>query len=48
MNVFKGRVQCFSMQVLMNKCFLQTPEKQFGTDPSFRFREKRTHFNYEK
>jgi len=24
-----GRVQCFSMQVVMNKCFLLNPEKIF-------------------
>jgi len=24
----KGPVQCFSMQVVMNKCFLQNPEKK--------------------
>jgi len=26
----------------MNKCCLLNPEKKFGTDPSCRFREKRT------
>jgi len=25
---FKGWVQCFSMQVVMNKCFLLNPEKK--------------------
>jgi len=25
---FKGRVHCFSMQVVMNKCFLLNPEKR--------------------
>jgi len=30
---FKGPVHCFSMQVVMNKCFLLNPEKKFGTDP---------------
>jgi len=25
--VIKGRVHCFSMQVVMNKCFLLNPEK---------------------
>jgi len=44
---FKGRVHCFSMQVVMNKCFLQNPEKNFGADPYCRFREKST-FNFEK
>jgi len=24
---FKGRVHCFSMQVVMNKCFILNPEK---------------------
>jgi len=37
----KGRVQCFSMQVVINKCFLLNPEKKFGTYPSCRYREKR-------
>jgi len=27
---FKGRVQCFSMQVVMNKCFLLNPEKDLA------------------
>jgi len=46
----KGRVHCFSMQVVMNKCFLLNPEKNFGADPSGRFREKRKKrtFNSEK
>jgi len=26
-NTFKGRVQCFSMQVVINKCFLLNPEQ---------------------
>jgi len=39
--LFKGRVQCFSMQVVMNKSFLLSPEKIFGAGPSCRFREKR-------
>jgi len=25
---FKGRVHCFSMQVVMNRCFLLNPEKK--------------------
>jgi len=29
------------MQVVMNKCFLLNPEKEFGADPFCRFREKR-------
>jgi len=36
----KGRVHCFSMQVVMNKCFLLNPEKKFGADFTV-FREKR-------
>jgi len=28
--VFEGRVQCFSMQVIMNKCFFLNPEKNFA------------------
>jgi len=39
-NHFKGRVQCFSMQVVMDKCFLLNPENKFVADPSY-FREKR-------
>jgi len=39
--MFKGRVYCFSMQVVMNKCFLLNPEKKIGADSSCRFREKR-------
>jgi len=30
----KGRVYCFSMQVVTNKCILLNPEKKFGADPS--------------
>jgi len=36
----KGQVQCFLMQVIINKYFLLNLEK-IGTDPSYRFREKR-------
>jgi len=43
------------MQIVMNKYFrILNPEKEFGTDPFCRFREKRenrltsTHFNSEK
>jgi len=39
--LIKGWMQCFTMQVAMNNCFLLNPEKIFGTDPSCRFREKR-------
>jgi len=38
----KDRVHCFSMQVVMNKCFLLNPEKKLGANPSCRFRDKRT------
>jgi len=46
----KGRAPCFSMQVVMNKCFLLNPEKKIGTDPSCCFREKHktANFNSEK
>jgi len=48
--LFKGRVHCFSIQVVMNKCFLLNSEKKFSADPPSRFQEKRknTHFNSEK
>jgi len=46
-NRLKARVHCFSMQVVMNKCFLLNPEKKFGANSSCRFREKRT-FNFKK
>jgi len=48
--VFKGRVHCFSMQVVMNKCFLLNPEKKFDAESSCRFRELRKNrtFNSEK
>jgi len=39
-NHFKGRVHCFSMQVVINKCFLLNPEKKFCEFPSCCFREK--------
>jgi len=47
--VTKLKAECtaFSIQVVMNKCFLLNPEKKIGADPSYRFREKRT-FNSEK
>jgi len=35
----KGRVQCFSMQVVINKCFLN-PEQKIGADPFCCFRKK--------
>jgi len=37
----KAECICFSMQVVINKCFLLNPEKTFGADPYCRFREKR-------
>jgi len=33
-------VQCFSMQVVLNRCFLLNTEKNFCADPSCPFREK--------
>jgi len=36
----KGPVQCFSMQFVINKCFLLTLKK-IGTDPSCRFQKKK-------
>jgi len=39
----KGRVQSFSMQVEINKCFIINPEKKLAADASCRFREKCTH-----
>jgi len=47
MYTLKGRVHCFSMQVVINKYFLLNPEQIFGANPSCRFQEKRT-FNSEK
>jgi len=47
MSMLKDRVHCFSMQIVMNKCFLLNAEKKFGADSSCRFRKKRT-FNSEK
>jgi len=38
LTIFKGQVHCFSMQVVMNKCFLLNTQK-IGADPSCRFRE---------
>jgi len=39
-SLLKGRVHCFSMQVVMYKCFLLNPEKKISEGPSCRFREK--------
>jgi len=38
---FKGQVHCFSMQVVVNKCFLLNLEKKFDVDSSCHFQEKR-------
>jgi len=43
----QDRVQCFSMQVVMNKCFLQNPEKSLVQIRLVVF-EKNAHFNSEK
>jgi len=32
---FKDRVHCFSMQVVMNKCFFLNPEKKFDANVVF-------------
>jgi len=44
-DTLKGRVQCFSIQVVKNKCFLLSPEKQFGAESYCRFRDKRTYYS---
>jgi len=38
---YKGPLQCFSMEVVVNKWFLLNREKKFGADSSCRLREKR-------
>jgi len=38
---FKGRVQCFSMQVVINKCFLLKPWKKFWRKYVLSFSRKR-------
>jgi len=47
---FKGRAQCFSMQVVMNKCFLLNPEKNLAQIHLVVFEKnaKKAHFNSEK
>jgi len=47
---FKGLVQCFSMQVVMNKCFLLNPEKKLAQICLVVFEKnaKIAHFNSEK
>jgi len=44
-NCFKGRVQRFSQQVVMNKCFLINSKNNFGADLCCRFREKQKPLN---
>jgi len=45
----KCRVQCFSMQVVMNKCFLLNPEKNLVQIRLVVFENtKNAHFNSEK
>jgi len=48
--MLKGRVHCFSMQVVMNLVFSLKPRKKIGADPSYRFQENRKKriFNFEK
>jgi len=46
-NEIKGRVQCFSMLVLLNNCFLLNPEKNLSVLSFSRKTQKRT-FNSEK
>jgi len=41
----EGRVHCFSIQIVMNNCFLLNPEKKCRRS-IFRFREKRKKRNY--
>jgi len=45
-----GRVHCFSMQVVMNKCFLQNLEKNLAQIRLVVFEKsaKTVHFNSEK
>jgi len=43
-NVMKGRMYCFSMQVLMNKCFLLNPEKNFTQIHPVVFEKNKLHF----
>jgi len=50
---FKDRAQYFSIQIVMNECFLLSLKQYFGTDQSCRIQEKRknrltpTHSNSE-
>jgi len=47
--IIKGRVQCFSMQVVMNKCFLLDLEKTWRWSVLFIWEkyENHTQFNSE-
>jgi len=45
---FKDRVHCFSMQVVMNKCFLLNPEKKIWRRSVLSFSTKNAYFNSEK
>jgi len=50
-NTFKRQVQCFSMQVVMNKCFLLNTEKKKSAQIRFVVFEKNAkyaHLNSEK
>jgi len=47
--LLKGRVHCFSMQVVMNKCFLPNPEKNWRKSVlSFSRKTEKCIFNSEK
>jgi len=47
--LLKGRVHCFSMQVVINKCFLLNPEKKLAQIRLIVFEKNaKTHFNSEK
>jgi len=45
--LLKNRVQCFSMQVIMNKCFLLNLEKKMEQIRLVVY-VKNAHFNFEK
>jgi len=45
---FKGQVHCFSMQIVINMCFLLNPEKKISADLSFEKNAKKRSFNSEK
>jgi len=50
MSQIKGRVHCFLMQVVMNKCFLLNPEKNLAQIRLVVFENnaKNANFNFEK